>query len=336
MQNHCTHRIANDCSGLRRTLRSITLLAVLPAVLGAGAAAAQPNSPARPAAPVRVIPSPRPLASEKDLGATQSELIRLLRLSPTLTTVVARDPSLLANQDYVSRNNPQLAQFLADHPEIGLNPDFYLFTHLHTEGGPPSEALERAVWPELSNPPSEHYVADRLLGDITPFLVFVCIAGALMWLVRLFLENRRWHRIFKLQSDVHGKLIERFGTSQELATYMESEAGKRFLEAAPIPVNFEQDQRVPSAVARVLTPLQIGVVLTLLGIGFLSLRHAHVDLDIPMLVIGTMILMPGIGFILSAGITWMLAGRLGMVPPNRNSAQHGGARDFRNDLRDGQ
>jgi len=57
-------------------------------------------------------------------------------------------------------------------------------------------------------------------------------------------------------------------------------------------------------------------VLSLLGIGFLSLRHAHVDLDIPMLVVGTTILMPGIGFIISAGITWMLAGRLGMMPPN--------------------
>jgi hypothetical protein len=336
MQNYCRNRIANDRPNLRGSLRNIALFFVLPAALCTGAVSAQPKAPVRPAEPVRVVPSPRPLASEKDLAATQSELIRLLRLSPTLTTVVARDPSLLANQDYVSRNNPQLAQFLTDHPEIGLNPDFYLFTHLRTDGGPPDEALERAVWPEISRQPSEHYIADRLMGDVTPFLVFVCISSALLWLVRLFLENRRWHRIFKLQSDVHGKLIERFGTSQELATYMESEAGKRFLEAAPIPVNFEQDQRVPSAVARVLTPLQIGVVLALLGIGFLSLRKAHVDLDIPMLVIGTMILMPGIGFILSAGISWLLAGRLGMMPPNRNLSQYGNGRDFRNDLRDGQ
>ena len=35
-----------------------------------------------------------------------------MKLSPTLTTVVAHDPSLLADQEYVSRNNPQLGQFL--------------------------------------------------------------------------------------------------------------------------------------------------------------------------------------------------------------------------------
>ncbi len=96
---------------------------------------------------------------------------------------------------------------------------------------------------------------------------------------------------------------------------METEAGKRFLEAAPIPLNSGSEQRVPNAVARVLTPVQVGVVLVLLGIGFLLLRHAGPDMDTPMLVLGTVILMPGIGFIISAAITWVLAARLGLMPP---------------------
>jgi len=33
-----------------------------------------------------------------------------------------------------------------------------------------------------------------------------------------------------------------------------------------------------------------------------------------MLFLGTVFLMPGLGFIISAGITWMLAGRLGLMP----------------------
>jgi len=59
-----------------------------------------------------------------------------------------------------------------------------------------------------------------------------------------------------------------------------------------------------------------GVVMILLGVGILSLRHASVDSDVPMLILGTMILMPGIGFIISAGITWFLAQRLGLMPTN--------------------
>src|ERR1700735_2274155 len=118
-------------------LRSVALSALLFASI----AAAQPG----PAAP---SPPPAPQVSDRDFAATQAELIKLLRLSPTLTTVVARDPSLLANQEYVSRNNPQLAQFLENHPEVALNPDFYLFTHLNVDGHP-DQALEREVWPNL-------------------------------------------------------------------------------------------------------------------------------------------------------------------------------------------
>jgi hypothetical protein len=149
-----------------------------------------------------------------------------------------------------------------------------------------------------------------------PLLAFVCALVALTWLIRVFVENRRWARIFKLQSEVHGRLIDKFTSNQELALYMGTDAGKRFLEAAPIPVSLEPSQRVPNAVARVLTPLQIGIVLVLLGIGMLSLRHASVEMDVPMLVFGTIILMPGVGFIISAGITWLLAARLGLMPDN--------------------
>jgi hypothetical protein len=54
-------------------------------------------------------------------------------------------------------------------------------------------------------------------------------------------------------------------------------------------------------------------VLVLLGMGLLSLRHAGPDMDVPMLVFGTVMLMPGIGFIISAGLTWLLAARLGLI-----------------------
>jgi hypothetical protein len=149
---------------------------------------------------------------------------------------------------------------------------------------------------------------------IGPTLGFAAFLGTLIWLIRILLENRRWGRIFRLQTEIHTKLIDRFGNNQELLTYMGTEAGRRFLEAAPIPVEFDHSRRLPSAVAKVLMPLQIGVVLTLLGIGLLMLRHSIRDLEGPLLVFGMIILMPGLGFIISAGVTWYLAGRLGLMP----------------------
>src|SRR5579862_469968 len=258
------------------------------------------------------VPNAPPI-SEKDVAALQDELLQLLRVSPTLTEVVARDPSLLSNADYVNRNNPQLGQFLHAHPEIAENPDFYLFNNLHGEHEPPSQTLERKLWPQLQENQSNAVERD-LISDGTPFLVFLCILGALLWLTQVLIENRRWGRMFKLQSDVHGKLIERFGTSQEVLTYMSTDAGKRFLEGTPIAVGLDRQQPMPSPVARVLTPLQIGVVMTLLGLGLIFLRHSLPDAAAPLLVVGTVVLMPGLGFIISAGITWVLARHLGLMP----------------------
>jgi len=50
---------------------------------------------------------------------------------------------------------------------------------------------------------------------------------------------------------------------------------------------------MPNAVSRVLWPLQAGVVLVLLGTGLLFLRTAGSEMKIPMLVLGTVVLMPG-------------------------------------------
>jgi hypothetical protein len=78
---------------------------------------------------------------------------------------------------------------------------------------------------------------------------------------------------------------------------------------------------MPNAVARVLTPLQIGVVLTLLGFALLMLRHVDPSLAIPLLVFGMVVLMPGLGFIISAGITWVLAGRLQLLPESAGGSR---------------
>jgi hypothetical protein len=313
----------------RRTVNQFISAIALSVLLPATLAAAQPRtSTPAPAPGVETVPN------ERDVAANQSELIQLLRLSPTLTTVVSHDPSLLSNQEYVTRNNPQLAAFLAAHPEVARNPEFYLFSHLKHDDGQPDEALERAVWPDVYRSQPRESSFEHVWSDAVPLLAFACGLTGIFVLARMFVENRRWSRIFKLQSDVHGKLIDKFTSNQELASYMETEAGRKFLEAAPIPLGIQQDRRMPSAVARILTPLQAGIVMVLLGIGLLSLRHAAPDMDEPMLVFGTVVLMPGIGFIISAGVSWLLAAKLGLMPadtagPGRFDSSLGASSGFK-------
>jgi len=275
----------------------------------------QPGAPKQPApAPVKTTTIETTASTVKDSAETQAQLMMLLRLSPTLTSVVAHDPSLLADQQYVARNNPELAQFLLSHPDVARNPEFYLFSHLNQGGGGRDKALERAVWPELS---AQQYVPSQthqVMEDLTPMILLPLLGAAFIWMIRIFFENGRWNRTFKQQSEVHARLIDKLGTSQDLVAYMETEAGKRFLTGLPIAPGPEVGQRMPNAVARVLTPMQAGIVMTLLGIGLLLLRYAGPDTETPMTVLGTVVLMPGIGFILSAAATWVLAHRLGLMP----------------------
>jgi hypothetical protein len=254
--------------------------------------------------------------SDRELAELREQLLSLLRMSPTLTEVIASDPTLLANQDYVTRNNPELEKFLQAHPEIVRNPDFYLFANLPSGPGRRSEKLMRRTWMDQVRDQQDNRPSFLFVREIGPPLMFMAFLGALIWLIRILLENRRWSRIFTMQTNVHGKLIDRFGNNEELLSYMNTEAGKGFLEAAPIPIGFEPDRRVPAALSRVLVPLQIGVVLTLLGIGLLTLRHSLPEISSPLLVFGIIVLMPGLGFIISAGITWLLAARLGLMPRN--------------------
>jgi hypothetical protein len=286
--------------------------AVVP-LAGAPFAGAQARPAATPAAQV---------PSEQDIANTQEQLLKLLRLSPILTTVVAHDPSLLADQAYVERNNPELAQFLLQHPDIAKNPEFYLFSHLEQgHGGRRDQALERAVWPDLAPPAYERTSAAAVLDKLVPLTGFPIFFFIVFLIIRLFVESRRWNRTLKVQSEVHSKLIDRFTSSQDLAAYMQTEAGKRFLEVSPTVLGSDAGMRMPNVVARVLTPLTAGIIMVLSGIGlFLLLLHTEAEMVTPLLVFGTLVLMPGIGFILSAGATWIVAKRLGMLPEREDVA----------------
>lgn len=270
---------------------------------------AKPQQPRSSATPAASVPS---AASDENVSATREQLLRLLRLSPKLTSVVARDPSLLADQDYVNRNNPELARFLEQHPEILRNPDFYLFAR--SMGRDREQRLEQVVWPDLAFQGS--YRVEHTT-DYLAFIALLAVFAAALWLLRLFVENRRWGRTMNLQAELHNKLLDKFGNSQELLTYMNSEAGRRLLQAGPAA---EADLPSPAklALSRILLPLQLGAVLFLLGAGCLSFQ-GEPGIELKARVFGILGVMAGLGFIISAGLSYLMAWRLGLLPRRKEA-----------------
>src|SRR4029079_3383829 len=86
--------------------------------------------------------------------------------------------------------------------------------------------------------------------------VLLAIGGGILWLIRTMVEYRRWSRVTKVQTQVHAKLRARFQSNQELLAYIETPAGRRFLESAPIQVESPRGMSAPPG--RLLWSAQAG------------------------------------------------------------------------------
>jgi len=134
----------------------------------------------------------------------------------------------------------------------------------------------------------------------------------LIWAVKLLIEQRRWSRLTAIQTEVHSKLLDRFTSNEDLLAYLQSPAGKKFLESAPLPL--EAGPRPISApVGRIFFSLQAGLVLLAAGTGFVavSARVGGAG-STPLYGIGVILLLVGVALVISAGAFYALSKRFGL------------------------
>jgi hypothetical protein len=266
-------------------------------------AAAQGSNDAAPQRTEVVIIQP-PTAEN-----TREELRDILRKYPaSVAEIFRRDPSLLSNADYMAPY-PDLAKFLVVHPDVQRNVEYYLAGY-----GPNSRQLD---------PTFE--ALGVLLGGLGIGFILIMFATVITWLVRAFIQHRRWLKASQVQADVHAKLMDRMTTNEELLTYVQSPAGRRFLEAAPL--RPEADSPSFSApVGSIIWSLMAGVVLTVLGVGF---RYAgnfvKDDARDAVVVVGIIILSLGLGFIFASLIAFAVSSRLGLFPQRTTSESQSNA-----------
>jgi hypothetical protein len=297
---------------MRRLAARAALIAIL-AMIASSALDAQIPDSARPRqlpdsvkVPPRQAAVPPAYVDNPNAAETRQRLHELFRqYPPSVYEVLRIDPTLLTRGDYLAPY-PALAAFLQQHPEIARAPSYYIgeFRYVTPRSGDRSYELVQMV-----------------LAGIGMVLLGSTVAGVFVWLVKTGIDHRRWLRVSRIQTEVHTKLLDRLGTNEELMAYIQSPAGRRFLESAPITV--EQEPRTTNVpLTRILWSMQAGVVLSALGVGFWVVQtRAIPEISDGFWVIGVLIAALGIGFLASAVVAYVISTRMGLVNPPRTEQQ---------------
>jgi hypothetical protein len=257
------------------------------------------------------------VSQDQDARETRERLEALLqKLPPAVGRVLRTDPSLMGNEAYLA-TYPSLGGFLKQHPEVRAAPGYFLehvgpaeFWSPSPPETPESQAI--GIWRDM-------FQTFTIAG------VFLAVAFGLIWIVRTLVEYRRWYRTAKVHAEVHNKLLDRFTASEDLMAYMQTPAGRRFLESAPLAVEGPV-RPVGAPFGRILWSVQVGVVLAAgaLGLLFVSGRVME-QVAQPLFAIGVLALTVGAGFVVSAGASLLLSRRLGLFEPVATPREHAGS-----------
>ena len=145
-------------------------------------------------------------------------------------------------------------------------------------------------------------------------LVLVSFMAGLYFIVSSGLNARKSGALIRARADLQTKLLDRLGSGREVVEFCQTDGGKQFVEALSLGV-LETPASKGSPIERIMGSLQKGIILTLLGLGFLLLAfkfHRDDPGDVFM-VIGTVGLSLGIGFLLSAGASYRLSKSMGIL-----------------------
>lgn len=144
--------------------------------------------------------------------------------------------------------------------------------------------------------------------------MFVLITGALVIgsIFRSFFVNRRLRENARAVAELQSRLIDKFGDSEQVIRYLESDAGKQLLAGA--------ESGRGGAHQRVLDSLQVGIVTFLGSIGLMVGGNvSDYKIGEVMDMLGKVGLLVGLGFIVSAVVAGSMLKGWGLLPGGKSA-----------------
>ena len=140
----------------------------------------------------------------------------------------------------------------------------------------------------------------------TDVVAIIAVFSTISFITWTIFSSVRRYKMARVQADVQTVLLARFDSAQNMAAYVNTDAGKRFLSS----LAFERE----APLAPMLDCVRWGIVIMFLGAALCLLRGIHaVDPDV--IVPGILALALGLGFEIAAVVSWYLYRSLGLTEP---------------------
>ena len=142
-------------------------------------------------------------------------------------------------------------------------------------------------------------------------LVFLAALATAGWVMHVVADTNKRQRRMKAQAELHGRLLDKFSSAQEVIAFLETPGGAHFVDS------FSSDREEPTS--GVLRSTHRGIVLVVVAIGCLGLTRAYGWDNNPLLVVGVILLCLGIGFLISAAVSHRLSRTLDLARRTGNT-----------------
>jgi hypothetical protein len=118
-------------------------------------------------------------------------------------------------------------------------------------------------------------------------------------------RQRRQRELLAAQQDLQTRILERFDSPQEFSQFLQTDGGRRFLSGLT-------DERGWRPARRIMTAVQVGIVVTSLGLALFALAAFTNERDFT--YPATIIFFLGAGFLASALASYRMSKRWGLLP----------------------
>jgi hypothetical protein len=151
------------------------------------------------------------------------------------------------------------------------------------------------------------------MEDLVPAIMLVGFFMFVFLILRTWSDNATRRKLAETKAALHRDLITRFGSTEELLAYLRSDAGRDLLSAP--------QAETPNPFKRILAGLQSGILLVAVGAALLALSQTNYygsDGRSGFSFLGSLSFALGLGFIVSAGMSWALSRRWGLIEREEN------------------